>query len=153
MLSKINWSLFASVNLNPSLKTSSIGTTSHCRRSRRRSWECIYVLTGTRGWSQLPYTVADEQLWRGGRKYKFLCACSCLFILTSQGSYSAETLFAQFVAEHNLPFFVVVHHNQLVKQMFPDSRVAEKFCARTNTTTMHHAISWIFKIIIVLSFC
>ena len=47
----------------------------------------------------------------------------------------AETLFSQFVAEHNLPFLVADHFTPLVKKMFPDSRVAEKFsCARTKTT-------------------
>lgn len=46
----------------------------------------------------------------------------------------AETLFSQFVAEHNLPFLVVDHFTPFVKQMFPDSQVADKFCARTKTT-------------------
>ena len=47
----------------------------------------------------------------------------------------AETLFAQFVAEHNLPFSIADHYTQLAKQMFPDSQVAERFsCDCTKTT-------------------
>ena len=49
----------------------------------------------------------------------------------------AETLFAQFVAEHNLPFSVADHYTQLAVQMFPDSEVARNFsCARTKTTSI-----------------
>ena len=45
-----------------------------------------------------------------------------------------ETLFDQFVAEHNLPFSVAHHYTQLAKQMFPDSEVARNFCACTKNT-------------------
>jgi hypothetical protein len=48
---------------------------------------------------------------------------------------NAETLFANFVAEHNLPFTVGDHFTKLVKVMFPDSQIAQKFaCGRMKTT-------------------
>lgn len=47
----------------------------------------------------------------------------------------AETLFANYVAEHNMPFLVADHFSDLVKEMFPDSQIAQKFsCKRTKTT-------------------
>ena len=47
----------------------------------------------------------------------------------------AETLFAQYVTEHNSPFSVADHYTQLAMQMFPDSEVARNLsCARTKTT-------------------
>ena len=44
----------------------------------------------------------------------------------------AETMFAHFVAEHNLPFTVGDHFTKLVKAMFPDSEIAKKFVAEHN---------------------
>ena len=38
----------------------------------------------------------------------------------------SETLFTNFVAEHNLPFAVADHFTRLYKQMFPDSKIALK---------------------------
>ena len=47
----------------------------------------------------------------------------------------AEVLFANFVAEHNLPFMVADHFTHLVPAIFPDSNVARAFrCASTKTT-------------------
>ena len=47
----------------------------------------------------------------------------------------SETLFTNFVAEHNLAFAVADHFTRLCKQMFPDSKIAKKFsCGRTKTT-------------------
>ena len=47
----------------------------------------------------------------------------------------AETLLAQFVTEHNLPFSAADHYTQLAVQIFPDSEVARNLsCARTKTT-------------------
>ena len=47
----------------------------------------------------------------------------------------SETLFTNFVAEHNLPIAVADHFTRLCKQMFPDSKIAKKFtCGRTKTT-------------------
>ena len=46
-----------------------------------------------------------------------------------------ETLFSNFVAEHNLPFVVADHFTQLCSQRFPDSKIASKFaCKRTKCT-------------------
>jgi hypothetical protein len=39
----------------------------------------------------------------------------------------AKVLFANFVAEHNLPFLVADHFSELCKVMFPDSQFAQKF--------------------------
>ena len=49
---------------------------------------------------------------------------------------SAEVKFAQFVAEHNLPFSVGDHFMKLAKQMFPDSDIAGKFTSGRMKTTM-----------------
>ena len=38
-----------------------------------------------------------------------------------------ESLFTNFVAEHNLPFAVADHFTRLCKQTFPDSKIAKKF--------------------------
>ena len=47
----------------------------------------------------------------------------------------AETLFSNFVAEHNLPFVVADHFTQLCSQRFPDSKIASKFaCKHTKCT-------------------
>ena len=47
----------------------------------------------------------------------------------------SETLFTNFVAEHNLPFAVADHFTRLCKQMFPDSKIAKKFsCGQTKMT-------------------
>ena len=47
----------------------------------------------------------------------------------------AETLFSNFIAEHNLPFAVADHFTRLCKDMFPDSKIAQKFsCGKTKTT-------------------
>ena len=47
----------------------------------------------------------------------------------------AETLFCQFLAEHNLTFLLANHFSDLVKMMFPGSLIAEKFkCKRTKST-------------------
>lgn len=47
----------------------------------------------------------------------------------------AEVLFANFVAEHNLPFMLADHFTHLAGTMFPDSQVAKAFrCAATKTT-------------------
>ena len=49
----------------------------------------------------------------------------------------AETLFVQFVAEHNLPFRIGDHFTKLVKGMFPDSDIARQFqCSRTKTSVL-----------------
>ena len=48
-----------------------------------------------------------------------------------------ETLFVQFVAEHNLPFRIGDHFTKLVKAMFPDSQIASQFhCSRTKTSVL-----------------
>ena len=59
----------------------------------------------------------------------------------------AEVLFANFVAEHNLPFLVADHFTQLCKVMFPDSDIASKFSSkRTKTTHMiNGAIAPVFN--------
>ena len=40
---------------------------------------------------------------------------------------TAEIKMATFVAEHNLPFTVMDHLSDLVKEAFPDSTIASKF--------------------------
>lgn len=53
----------------------------------------------------------------------------------SSNATSAEILFCQFVAEHNLAPLVADHFTELVHTMFPDSKVAADFaCKRTKTT-------------------
>ena len=47
----------------------------------------------------------------------------------------AEVLFANFVAEHNLSFYLADHFTHLTSVMFPDSKIAKSFrSARTKTT-------------------
>ena len=47
----------------------------------------------------------------------------------------AEVMFANFVAEHNLPMLVTDHFTDLQRAMFPDSEIAKDFaCRRTKTT-------------------
>ncbi|XP_077581558.1 zinc finger BED domain-containing protein 5-like [Stigmatopora nigra] len=48
----------------------------------------------------------------------------------------AEILFAQFVAEHNLPATVADHFTSLIKEMCPDSKIAKEFSCRRTKTTM-----------------
>ena len=54
----------------------------------------------------------------------------------------AETLFAYFIAEHNIPFLVADHFSDLVKQMFPDSSIAKKFRSKRTKTAhiVNHAL-------------
>ncbi|XP_054628077.1 uncharacterized protein LOC129179195 isoform X2 [Dunckerocampus dactyliophorus] len=54
----------------------------------------------------------------------------------------AETLFTNFIAEHNLPVAVADHAGPLFKKMFPDSQIAQHYgCARTKTTAILNTIS------------
>ena len=47
----------------------------------------------------------------------------------------AETLFVNYIAEHNYPFLMADHFTDLMKAMFSDSAIAQKFsCKRTKTT-------------------
>ena len=47
----------------------------------------------------------------------------------------AESLFSNFVAEHNFPFVVADLFTQLHSKLFPDSKIASKFaCKRTKCT-------------------
>ena len=47
----------------------------------------------------------------------------------------AETVFANLIVKHNIPFLVADHFSDAVKVMFPDSAIAQKFhCKRTKTT-------------------
>ena len=47
----------------------------------------------------------------------------------------AEVLFANFIAEHNLPFLLADHFTHLTRAMFPDSQIAKAFrSAHTKTT-------------------
>ena len=47
----------------------------------------------------------------------------------------AETLFSNFIAEHNLAFSLADHFTKLVPKMFPDSQIASEFaCGRTKCT-------------------
>ena len=47
----------------------------------------------------------------------------------------AEVLFANFIAEHNLPFLLADHFTRLTSVMFPDSQIAKAFkSAHTKTT-------------------
>ncbi|XP_033107127.1 uncharacterized protein LOC117109014 isoform X2 [Anneissia japonica] len=49
----------------------------------------------------------------------------------------AEVLFTAFILEHNLPFAVSQHANQLFKQMFPDSEVAKEYrCSYMKTAAI-----------------
>ena len=49
----------------------------------------------------------------------------------------AEVLFANFIAEHNLPFSLADHFTHLTRAMFPDSKIAKSFkCAHTKTTCL-----------------
>ena len=54
-----------------------------------------------------------------------------------------EIYFAKFVAEHNLPFLAADHLTNLVKTMFPDSKIADLYSsARTKTTAITtHALA------------
>ena len=50
------------------------------------------------------------------------------------GSIRAETLFTNFLVEHNVPLSVADHFGPLLKKMCPDSEIAKKYaCARTKT--------------------
>lgn len=47
----------------------------------------------------------------------------------------AETLMANFLIEHNLPFSTADHLTELVKVMFPDSRIAKEFASKRTKST------------------
>ena len=49
----------------------------------------------------------------------------------------AELLFTGFLCEHNLPIATAEHSGKLLKIMFPDSKIAQKYAGgRTKTTHM-----------------
>ena len=53
----------------------------------------------------------------------------------------AETVFANLMVEHNMPFLVTDHFSEAVKVMFPDSIIAQKFTVKgqkTPTSSMKH---------------
>ena len=48
---------------------------------------------------------------------------------------TAEVMFANMIAEHNLSFLVADHFTKLIREMFPDCQEAKKFlCGRMKTT-------------------
>lgn len=60
-----------------------------------------------------------------------------LFSLTPTRTLRAEILFAQFLAEHHIPFLTTDHFHYLCKEMFPDSEVAKRFrMHRTKATAI-----------------
>ena len=53
----------------------------------------------------------------------------------------AETTWTLFVIEHNLPFVTSDGFSNIVKEMFPDSKIARDFgCRRTKTTSITRAL-------------
>ena len=53
------------------------------------------------------------------------------------GVITAETLWTEYVIEHNLPFSSSDDFSSLVKKMFPDSKIAQQFaCCHTKTTAI-----------------
>ena len=49
----------------------------------------------------------------------------------------AETLWTEYVIEHNMPFVSSDDFTDVVKKMFPDSKIASQFsCRRTKTTAI-----------------
>nr|XP_042896620.1 uncharacterized protein LOC122269097 [Parasteatoda tepidariorum] len=49
----------------------------------------------------------------------------------------AEALFTSFIVEHNIPINVADHVGPLMRNMFPDSKIAKEYsCARTKTTAI-----------------
>ena len=57
---------------------------------------------------------------------------------------SAELLFTNFLVEHNILISAADHAGPLLKKMFPDSKIAQRFqCARTKTSVLikHNASS------------
>ncbi|KAI0233319.1 Queuosine salvage protein [Lamellibrachia satsuma] len=66
----------------------------------------------------------------------------------------AELLFYQFVCEHNLAFAIGDHFTKLVKEMFPDSKIMQRFsCSRIkmaaviNRTVAPHASDPVIKLL------
>lgn len=54
----------------------------------------------------------------------------------------AETLFTNFITEHNLPVAVADHVGPLFRKMFPDSQIAQQYgCARTKTAAIMNTLS------------
>ncbi|KAE8297834.1 hypothetical protein D5F01_LYC02305 [Larimichthys crocea] len=54
----------------------------------------------------------------------------------------AETLFTNFIVEHNLPLSVADHAGPLFRKMFPDSQIAQQYgCARTKTSAIIDTLS------------
>ena len=54
----------------------------------------------------------------------------------------AETLFTNFLVEHNIPLSAADHAGNLFKRMFPDSKIAKNYsCARTKSTAITREMS------------
>ena len=59
------------------------------------------------------------------------------FVPKDNSVICAEVLMTQYLIEHNVPFSSADHLTDLVKQMFPDSRIASKFaCRRTKASAV-----------------
>ena len=59
------------------------------------------------------------------------------FIVKDNSVTKAEVLMTQFLIEHNIAFSAANHLSRLVKEMFPDSRIATKHaCHRTKATAI-----------------
>lgn len=55
---------------------------------------------------------------------------------------TAEALFTEFMAEHNLPLSIADHANKLFKKMFPDSKIAAEYkMGRSKSTSILHQIA------------
>lgn len=59
---------------------------------------------------------------------------------------NAETLFTEFIIEHNLPISVADHASKLFPKMFPDSKISAKYsCGRSKSGAVVNELSAIKK--------
>ncbi|KAJ8868818.1 hypothetical protein PR048_030359 [Dryococelus australis] len=66
------------------------------------------------------------------------------FINSDEGNaaINGELLFTTFLVEHNLPLACRDHAGQLLKKMFPDSKISSKYgCARTKTGALIRSLT------------
>ena len=69
-----------------------------------------------------------------------------MFKKTDYTAIRAETLMANFLVEHNIPFAAADHLSDLFKTMFPDSTIAANFASkRTKTTAIARTLGQVTK--------
>lgn len=100
--------------------------TDRCRHDKNASLKCLY----------------DECFWHFLYSLVFNVSSSVTNVDTV---FYAETVFANYLADHNYAFLMAYHFSDVIKNVYPDSTNKHKgACERTKTTNQHVSYRKVF---------